>query len=429
MVRIWALAWLAGCQGPVIAVLGDPVVEDPDSDVDTDVDTDGPDTGAPVDGPFACTLPTTGWPVTYADAGNRGLARVRVRDLQGRVAWTFGPAAKVLALTDHTRPTPTVGPDGTIYVPGWDGRSLVSGKPHLYAVTPEGALKWKAPLTRLPPVYGATVCAEGHVLLISGDALVAFAVDDGHELGRVALNQPLLAGPVPGPGFVVLGYGGNSTGQGGVLAVAPDGSVRWDHALGQPVEALPAIRTDGTVAVVPAYGADLVVLDRDGDEIWRAAPGYASGGRAGPAPVALDDGAVLFTDFVGVSRLEADGAPAWRFADDSLGYFPATPSVLIDGAIVAPLVYDTWTLTLEGHGGVRWTADPGVKDSGLTSIALGGDGSGVYGSFYETGTVRAVSESGGELWSLPVGAVYRGPALVGGRVYVTTEAGDLVAIE
>jgi outer membrane protein assembly factor BamB len=102
-------------------------------------------------------------------AGPREKSEVRLpeRDAQGSVLRHFTTAG-------HIPEAPAVGPDGTIYFGSWDG--------HLYAASPEGAVRWAIDLkdrVTSAPAIGA----EGRVLVSTFEGMLcAVRVADGRPV-------------------------------------------------------------------------------------------------------------------------------------------------------------------------------------------------------------------------------------------------------
>src|SRR5205814_7142215 len=130
-----------------------------------------------------------------------------------QIEWTLDlGATRVMA-------SPTVGPDGTVYV-GTSGGQLV-------AITADGKLKWTAqtgPTVKTAPALAAdgTIyhpTTNGKMYAVSPQGQVKWTFEFGEHLGPT----PLLPSPTPGPGGG--GSGGSNIGSGASPTVAPDGTV------------------------------------------------------------------------------------------------------------------------------------------------------------------------------------------------------------
>ncbi|MGI8819826.1 MAG: dockerin type I domain-containing protein [Chthoniobacterales bacterium] len=147
---------------------------------------------------------TSGQPSNVVNLG------VTLRQANGRVNWRFrqnGPYSQV---------RPVIGPDGTIYT--------VDVFFHLYALTPDGALKW---VVRGAGNKGVAVGADGGIYVGSEDSVKAFT-PDGSLRWTYVLNPRALF-------FVGLSVGpdGNlyavATEGPGTLSLTPQGTLRWAH--------------------------------------------------------------------------------------------------------------------------------------------------------------------------------------------------------
>jgi hypothetical protein len=161
------------------------------------------------------------------------IATVDVRErspLPGRFQWRL----KVPDQYIITRPA--VGPDGTIYAVGNYG--------HLYAVTPDGALKW----VRTAGDGTVDVDSQGRVFCAGGGGIQAYS-PDGDRLWTFQIDTPLLAGPNVGP-------------DGRIYIVD---NIRW----------LGNIR-----------GA--MVLDRNGNLLWNGGEYFGRGANDAPHEITFD---------------------------------------------------------------------------------------------------------------------------------------------
>ena len=151
---------------------------------------------------------------------NAASLQVTARAANGRSLWRFrmnGPYSEV---------RPAIGPDGTIYA--------VDAFDHLYAIAPDGGLKW---LVRGAGGKGVAVGADGSVYTGSETSIRAFH-SDGSEKWTFAQDPSalILVGIAVGPDGNV--YAAASEGM-GVFSLTPEGALRWQTP--NPYQRLPIL--------------------------------------------------------------------------------------------------------------------------------------------------------------------------------------------
>ena len=171
--------------------------------------------------------------------------------------------------------SPAIGEDGTIYI-GSKDRCL-------YAVLPDGTLKWS------------------------------------HETGGEIVSSPALADD----GTIYIG-----SRDGSLYAVSPQGGFLWSYSTGGPVNSSPAIGADGTVY----FGSNdsyLYALNPDGSLKWR----YETGGEVISSPAIDSEGTVCFgSGDRFFYALNPDGALKWRYGAEEKIW--ACPVIDFDGRIL-----------------------------------------------------------------------------------------------
>ncbi|HEY0426905.1 MAG TPA: FG-GAP-like repeat-containing protein [Pyrinomonadaceae bacterium] len=166
--------------------------------------------------PETAPLGTGSVQVSYGNGGGNSFAfEVTLRpSAEGRVKWRFQ------ANDDYIYGRPGVNAtDGTIYVLGING--------HLYALTPDGGLKWIFTTRSFPSYQSVSVGANGTIYFAGGN--VVFAVNpDGSLKWQVAnpSGGSVAAGPNVGPdGNIYAVFDQAATPQLGAVTISPEGVV------------------------------------------------------------------------------------------------------------------------------------------------------------------------------------------------------------
>lgn len=213
--------------------------------------------------------------------------------LPGRVwAWSYETGNIVQA-------APAVGADGTIYVGSTDGK--------LYALNPDGSLKWAFPSST--PVgainFAPTIGADGTIYFGANDATL-YAVNSN---GTLAWSAPLGAAAFSGIGIGPDGtlYVANADRELQAFTSAGATKTGWSthYVLGPGyASASPAIATDGTIyiGVTESTHTRLRAINPDKTLKWQT---DLLVGSAGATPAIGSDGTVYFNTKLGGAQLYA----------------------------------------------------------------------------------------------------------------------------
>jgi len=228
----------------------------------------------------------------------------------GTLKWAFGTGDDVVA-------SPTVGPDGTIYVGSTDGR--------LYAVNPNGTEKWA--FQTGSDIWGSvTIGPDGTLYFGSGDGYIYALTPDGKEIWRFAMEEGTFSTPALGAdGTLYVGSLDKN-----LYAINPDGTRKW------------AFPTGGTISSSPAVGADGSIYTGSADNFFYA--------------------------------LNPDGSLQWSF---DAGDWIDSPTLAADGTIYVGAVNQT-LYAFRPDGAVAWTFR--ARGAVWGSVALGADGTLYFGS-------------------------------------------------
>jgi outer membrane protein assembly factor BamB len=256
--------------------------------------------------PRAVAIGRDGRLYSFFDGGRR----VTAHDASGRLLWRsaaidLGPEAS----DREIRPAP----DGSVYVAGaegvaaldatgalrWEARGGMGNRPGALAVAPDGTV-----------VFGLVGAGPAPLLVARGA--------DGAERWRAELTGSALKVAVAADGTVVVALD-RASAQGGaaLVAVAPGGAERWRVDTGPIPPSGLALGTDGTAYAVVARGllraggtlvdGTLMAVAPDGAVRWRV-----EGPLAAADPIVGGDGTV----YAGGSPLRAvrpDGRAAWTW--------------------------------------------------------------------------------------------------------------------
>jgi hypothetical protein len=314
--------------------------------------------------------------VTSGGNSNTVSLNVTTRQSNGRVKWRFQHSGM------YTVVRPAVGPDGTVYA--------IDVNYHLYALSPDGALKW---IVRGAGAKGLAVGADGTVYTGSESSIKAF--NPNGTLKWTFVENPLaliLLGPNVGPDGNIYAVATEGI---GIFSLTPAGALRWT----QP-EAYARLIVDYQEVVFGPNGANqqmyflannhLKALRLDGSLVFTVP---ASGNQPATGP----DGTV-YTTYTALGAYTPTGTVKWSFTG-AINNAATAPDVGPDG--VAYFVHNLGTLyAVNPNGSQRWSVvtseimeDPIV--SPLNSmLAMGG-----IPTYGMSGFFKAVSTAThNELW-------------------------------
>lgn len=237
-----------------------------------------------------------------------------------------------------------IGHDGTIYAVG----VYYQSEAYLYAINPDGTLKWKTELS------GKYISSSSPV--IASDGTIYFGLDDqnlyavsssGEKLWQFNTRDCNNLPPAVGSDGVI--YASSAF---GLYAINPDGTQKWLHECGSSIISTPAIDYNGNIYVCTTN--DLISVKPDGSENWRftsdgfnaftSSPSIGADGTIYCGGKATGGGGNLYA-------VNPDGTEQWYTSvTDYINFAPAIGS---DGSI-----YTTLGFTGSSHGyGLLYTYD------------------------------------------------------------------------
>nr|AWJ66355.1 cell surface protein [uncultured bacterium] len=283
----------------------------------------------------------------------------------GDILWSTTLEQTVSAT--HSRPA--LGPDGTLYVMVKD----------LFAIAPDGALRWRAPLQSLSvSTVGVSADGQVHISADFGPQKVVIAYNpDGVEQWRTTVDATTSAfyGPSVGPGGDLFAVVGSQGGALGAFALASTGALRW-NASGFTDEGTNVKSRDVPLGSdrffvsergVPCSptGWGTAALSFAGDLLW-CVPGLVQlRPDVGPGDVVYGIGFNVLTKF------SSDGDVLWRFPFPPPVEPLEAPTVGPDGTIYVPEGNELWAF--EPDGSVRYHIESGLG-SAFGRVSVSPDG-------------------------------------------------------
>ncbi|HEY7098686.1 MAG TPA: PQQ-binding-like beta-propeller repeat protein [Terriglobales bacterium] len=323
---------------------------------------------------------------------------------QGHLNWRFKADA------DYVYARPAVGADGTVYAIDIGG--------HLYAIKPNGGLKW---------VFNATGYGFGNVsvgddgTIYTGGSTAIFAIRPNGTLKWQYDQNPaafILLGPNVGPDGNIYAVAAQGL---GVFSLTPQGNLRWSvpEAYDRPIVILQEVAF-GPLAQSRLYfhaNGHIRGLQLDGTPVFVRAE-FISTSQGDPQPVTGPDGTLYTNTFsatgsgLALTAFNNSGVPMWSTFDDF-----QTPTSVLGSPDVGPdgVIYDSVNLNefyaVNPDGSIKGKRkDNGILQTMIASplndlVLIGG-----IVNYGQPGFVEAISTAGAPLWRMML------PQENGGRV-------------
>jgi outer membrane protein assembly factor BamB len=229
------------------------------------------------------------------------------------------------------------------------------------------------------------------ILLFLGSTLSAAAADTNAitEIWHVRLDNGVStsSAAVAPDGTIYQGtFGGR------MLAISPDGQVRWKFRTGDEIKSSPAVGADGTL-YFGCRNRKIYALTPAGKLKWT----FATGGWVDSSPALAYDGTVYFGSWdKNFYALAPDGTLKWKFAASNL--ISASPAIAADGTIYFGS-HDRFLYALTPDGRLKWKFLTGAEID--VSPAIASDGTVYFGS--TDGNLYALRPDGSESWRIHTG--------------------------
>ena len=306
----------------------------------------------------------------------------------GTIVWTYQTG---FTYQSYLYSSPAIAQDGSIVFGSLDR--------HIYAINPDGTLKWKVPTRQRKGIPSEMPLSGG------------------------------LAGAAPaiaGDGTIYVPVMGD-----GLYAINPDGTLKWRVTIDDVLDHPASIGRDGTIYLAPLR--HLYAYHPDGSLEW-AFQDPASADFALESPPAIGrDGTIYEADeHDALDALRPDGTLKWRFPHPD-GVYVASPAIDGDGTLYFTGSLDRTVYAIKPDGATKWKLETGRRFTSPASI-------GPHGTIYavnELGFLYAINRDGTLKWQRSIEDAadqYKPHAITGaptignnGVIYVGSDDGTIYA--
>ncbi|MEW5896205.1 MAG: PQQ-binding-like beta-propeller repeat protein [Nanoarchaeota archaeon] len=310
----------------------------------------------------------------------------------GTLKWKFDAGEPVYSPEWNTKKgihsAPTIGKDGTIY--------FIAPPIYLFALNPDGTEKWRYPIYLYAHVAASPVLSPDSTIYATSESYPhegsepefgarVYAINpEGTLKWRYDTAGSCLGNPIAVADDGTFYVSGSDLEQqefpythNAVFAFRPDGTIKWKYQIGR-VEGPPTIAEDGTIYVGTKEGRTLFALAPDGTKKWT----FKVGGEIGVMSALDKKGNIYFGSWDGnFHALSPEGQELWSF-DVKKGRDPqlfgggretiiSSAAISSDGTIYFGDVIDTF-YALDLNGKEKWRYNQG--GGFVSSPAIGADG-------------------------------------------------------
>jgi outer membrane protein assembly factor BamB len=312
---------------------------------------------------------------------------------------------------------PAIYSDGTIYV---------NSENNLYAVSPDGIVKW---MIALDKPHGIVVDQEGYLYVCSGQyACWEFATCSQYMSridGKGSLNKQYelqrcsgIAVDVDGTLYITTSQPTMNSSTEYLYALNRDGSVKWrfttDYKMPEPVV------DTRRKTIYLASGPYLYAIRFDGSLKWK----YKAEGALFAPPAIGSDGSLYGGTYYGnVYALSSSGHPRWTYEIGRSSSIECSPSIGVDGTIYVSSD-DGNLYAFSANGALKWKYQTGRSKS----PTIGADGMIYFGSYDKN--LYALNPDGTFNWKYEAGGYLVSAPAIGddGTIYVGSGDGYLYAL-
>jgi outer membrane protein assembly factor BamB len=280
------------------------------------------------------------WPMISHDNHHTGLSPYKTNNISIE-KWR-------IYFTDWFEEHPVIDNDGIIYC----GGSYNAQKWYLFAIYPNGTIKWKYKTGGLIWRNAPAIDEDGTVYIGTWDCKIyAFNPDGTLKWKSKGTSGSISVSPaIAEDGTIYFGTLWGMGSGGHIYAMYPNGTIKWNYKTGYAVNSDPAIGDDGTI-YIGSCDNFLYAMNPDGTLKWR----FKTGDWVNAHPAIGDDGTIYISSYDNTlyALWPTNGTLKWKVgnAGDEGG-----PAIGADGIIYVP---DEKLTAVYPNGTVKWRKDLG----------------------------------------------------------------------
>jgi outer membrane protein assembly factor BamB len=277
-------------------------------------------------------LANTPWPMFQHDLQHTGRSPYK------------GPSTPVLKWRFQVQgepASPVIGIDGTIYVP--TGMHNIDTIGFLYAINPDGSLKWRYQFAGIPSSTTPAIASDGTIYvhmdgnngnLVATEKLYAINSDGSLKWifvfndGAGCFCSDTKSSPAIGNDGTI--YAGSEDTR--LYAINPNGTLKWRKSCEScGISSSPAIANDGTIYISSAC-FEVYAFNPNGTQQW-ITDFFSGGGGGENSPSIGSDGTIYLGDYWGneLYAINTSGQMKWKYVIN--GYPQSTPAIALDSTI------------------------------------------------------------------------------------------------
>lgn len=301
----------------------------------------------------------------------------------GTIKWEF----RLDGLPSQT--SPAIGLDGTIYL-HMNGPSNLAAIQKFYAINPNGTLKWLVEFNAGNAVFvnydvGSPVIGEdGTIYTVSGEAQWFYAFNPNGSVKWSYHVDVCEGSPAIGPDGTIYVFNTSFN----LFAFNPDGTLKWQKVFADVLSAnpnSPSIGIDGIIYIISWQNKKLYALNPDkGEIIWAVNVGSSLTGPYS-TPAIASNGTIYISDYSdrGLCAYNSDGTLKWNFSFSDYSYL--SPMIDKNGTVnifISPGNSGIYAINPDGSKKFYAFASNGFAPSMNSTPIIGIDG-----TLYVTSTI------------------------------------------